>query len=223
MALSPLPGAYSQVTWPGVGDVDDCWVLAPFWALVASRSSTKANLPTVSGFRAAAGVPDVYGRPDGGNNLQALKAILKYFPKSGAYSYVGYAAGFWSRIDKGEVASVSVVSAKLPSTMRHGFLGNHQVCIAKQGTGYYLMNPLQTSGSRPYAITKTQAQVAAFALFGDNKFHAVMIPDHPPVVPVDPTVALLARIAALESTVKDRDATIAALTAKIAAVRNAIL
>jgi hypothetical protein len=219
MALSPLPAAYSQVTWPGVGDIDDCWVLVPFWSLVASRNTTQARLPSVTTFRAKAGVPDL-PTSNGGNNLQALKAVLALYPNSKAYSYVGLAAGFWARVDKGEVASVSVKSSALPLNMRHGFLGNHQVAIAKQGTTYFLMNPLQKTGERPYMVTKAQAEKAAFALYGDGKFHAVMFPDHPPV---DPTLALKAEIAALKASVAAKDATIAALTAKIAAVRNAIL
>lgn len=220
------PTAYSQVTWPGAGDVDDCWVIAPYWALVASRSCTRVQLPTITVFRAAAGVPDVQGKSNGGNNGQALVAIKAIFPKSGAYSYVGLPAGFYDRLKLGQVASVSVNSALLPSSVQFGFLGNHQIAVALDTDGVPLvMNPLQREGAPLLRVSVANLNRAAVGLYGDGKFHAVMIPDHPPVVPpapVDPTIALraeitrlLALVAATQSTVGARDATIAGQKATI--------
>lgn len=228
-----LPSIYSQVTWPGVGDVDDCWVIVPLWCAVASGWRTRAQLPTVTTFRSKAGVPDL-PTSNGGNNLQALKAVKATMPEIPAYSYVGLPAGFYDRLAKGEIASVSVKSSLLPSALRYGFLGNHQIAVAQQGS-YYVMNPLGKMGAPLQVITKAQLNAAAFGLYGDGKFHAVMFPKKPvppPVVdPKDAQIAsLTAQVTSLKaevtnygSVVASKDAIIEKLTAKIASARSALL
>jgi hypothetical protein len=191
MAINPLPGVYNQVSWPGVGDVDDCSVIATFWALVASGHLKRENLPTVAAFRAAAGVPDGPG-PSGITNAQVLTALGRLYPAAKARSFVGGWAAFLLIIGRGEVASLSVRGADLPAALRYGFDGPHQVGLATTpGPSLRLMNPLGPQGTVVPAIPGDALRKAAEALFGDGKFHAVVIPPPP-----DPH---LAQIAALQA------------------------
>lgn len=225
MPISPLPGAFSQKTWPGVGDIDDCWVIATYWALVAAGVTTKAKLPSVAAFRAVAGVPDVTGSADGGTPAQTLKAAKSFYPDAGTYGWVGDLAGFQTRLNAGQVVSLSVKSSLLPAALQYGFAGAHQVAVAKVGATVRLMNPLMADGTQPASISWVDLQRAAGGLYGDSKFHCVWVPMKEAAL--DPHIAeiaaLKAQITALENQLGSRDATIATLTAKIAAVRNAIL
>ena len=228
MPISPLPTSYNQVRWPGVGDVDDCQVIASFWAVVAAGHATKSTLPSVASFRSRAGNPDDPNRADGLTNMQSLQAIKYFWPKAGAYSYVSTEAGFNSALKSGHVASVSVNSAKLPSTMRYGFYGLHQIAVVYVGGKYLVMNPLQPSGTAPQPITFTTLVTAAKALLNDGKVHAVIVPTKPSPTPplppvVDPTAALKAEIAALKVERDEKQKIIDTLTAKITSARNALL
>jgi hypothetical protein len=168
-------GVYNQVTWPGVGDADDCWVIATFWSLVAGGVLSKDQLPSVRAFREAAGVPDRRGKADGGNNAQILRALRKLAPKSGAYLYSSGMSGFVTALKKGYVASVSVRSGMLPKNMQFGFKGAHQISVVAKDGKLYVMNPLAQSGSALMEISEADLRRAAAGLMGDGKVHAVMI------------------------------------------------
>lgn len=168
-------GVYNQVTWPGVGDADDCWVISTFWALVAGGVLNKDQLPSVRAFREAAGVPDRAGRADGGRNTQILRALKKLAPKSGAYLYGGGMSGFIASLKKGYVASLALNSGLLPKNMQFGFKGLHQVSIVAKDGRLYMMNPLAQSGSALMEISEADLRRAAGGFLGDGKVHAVMI------------------------------------------------
>lgn len=212
MAISPLPKVINQRQYPGVGDVDDCNVIVPFWCLIASGERTRETLPSVKAFRAAAGVPDRPGAT-GLTNAQALQAVNKLAPESEAFSFVRNHERFMKHLDRGTVASVSVDSKLLPVDMQYGFTGTHQIGIVrnprKVASGYYLMmNPLAREGSNLVPISRPELERAVYGLFRDGKFHAVMFPDA--IEQVDPKDA---RIAELEKIVN-------MLTLKIAAAKD---
>lgn len=207
------PGVFNEVSWPGAGDppghADDCHPMSDFWALVAAGVLTKAQLPTLTAYRLAAGAPDLPGVTVGMDNVQALAAIKKLVPQARAFSYVGTIDGFKAWTKKGAMASLSVDSGLLPADHRFGFLGSHQVAVADY---FYMMNPLAPSGSAPVFILETDLRRAAEGLHRDGKFHAIIVPPFvppvaPPPAPVDPH---LAEIASLTGQV-------AALTAQLAA------
>jgi len=228
MPISPLPGVFNQVSWPGVGDVDDCQVIAAFWTMVASGWTKRADLPTVSKFRYEAGNPDDPARSDGLNNTESLRAIKRIWPAAGALSYIGDIEGFKLYVrSKGYVASVSVRSSLLPPEFRHGFLGLHQIAIALGTDGPVIMNPLNKGGATAPRIAWSDIRVAAYGVYNDGKVHAVIVPTRPaPVVPVDPHIAeiaaLKAQVAVLTTQVNVLTTTKTALLSKITAAKTAL-
>lgn len=216
---TPLPTAYSQVTWPGVGDVDDCQVIASFWALVASGSSTKAGLPTVTTFRAKAGNPDNPSASDGLTNAESFKAISALYPKARAYRYNGYALNFLNKIKRGEIATLSVRSSKLPPEMQFGFTGLHQIAIGYAGGRFMMMNPLQKQGAKLLVVTASQIAAAARAYLNDNQFHGIMLPG-----PLDTSAAtitaLKTEVAAAKAEATAAKAEVGNLTARIGQIKN---
>lgn len=188
--MTLLPGVFNQTTWPGVGDVDDCQVIASFWAMVASGDIARRDLPSVTAFRAAAGVPDQPGAT-GITNAQALRGIRVYVPR--ALSYVGSYTGFVAWLARGAIATVSVKSSELPAHLRFGFMGNHQVGMAMPDRFLRIMNPLDGGGDVPPTISEDGIRKAAESLFGDGKFHANIIPMRPDTHPAE-IAALVAKI-----------------------------
>lgn len=171
----PSLGVYNQIRWPGVGDADDCWVIATFWVLVATGVMTRDQLPSVSAYRSAAGVVDRRGRSDGGSNSDTMKALRRVAPRAVAKLYSGGFAGFKQLLAKGYIASLSVNSGRLPGYLQFGFKGAHQVAIVLQGGKFYVMNPLAQQGSALLPISEADLMKAAYALLGDHRVHAVLI------------------------------------------------
>lgn len=167
-------GVFSQISWPGVGDVDDCWIIATYWALVATGVMTREQLPSIYEFREAAGRPDKPG-PSGGNNGNLITALNKLAPEADVRRFSGSLASFTKQLKLGYVASLSLDSGRLPKYLQFGFTGNHQVSVYYQGGKFYIMNPLAKSGSGLLPITASALQFAAGGLFGDGQFHAVLI------------------------------------------------
>lgn len=173
MAGSSL-GVFNQGAWSGVGDVDECWIIATYWALVASGVMRRQDLPTIREFREAAGKPDKKG-PTGGNNKNLMLALKTLIPQADAQIFVGGIAAFTKALQRGYVASLSVLSAALPKHLRFGFEGSHQVSIYYKAGKFYLANPLAKEGSALVEISAADLLRAAAALFRDNKLHAVLI------------------------------------------------
>ena len=198
MSVSPLPGVFNQGSWPGVGDWDECFALSAYWALVASGYMTRAQLPSIAAFRAAAGVPDAPGST-GATNAQALRAIKTLTPQSGAFAFdsASYdALATW--LAKGAVASVTVRSSALPARLQFGFAGIHQVDLV---AGLLLMNPLDQSGHALRPIARAEFGHAAHAYLADGKIHAIVFPE----------VRFLGEIRALAKRVADLTAQLATL------------
>ena len=165
--------AVSQVHWPGVGDIDDCAVIATFYAAMAS-GFPKASLPTVAEFRKAAGRPDAPGAT--GLSQPAVWAGVMGTALAGQ-SPVNLSTRDWSIIVNhlrgGHQLSVALDTRKLPVAMRCGFLGWHRCGASFDGSRFRLMNPLQDDGDAPFVITLAQLQTA---MVDDGWYLAVSFP-----------------------------------------------
>lgn len=167
-------GVFNQASWSGVGDVDECWIIATYWPLVAAGVMTRDQLPSIAAFRRAAGRPDKKG-PSGGNNDDLLKALKVFAPTADIKSFDGTLNAFSKQLAFGYIASVSLLSKYLPAYLRFGFDGAHQVSIFLQSGKFYLMNPLAKEGSALIQISGADLAKASGALFGDSHIHAVLI------------------------------------------------
>ena len=216
--MSLLPGVFNQVSWPGVRfdgqpDVDECWIVASYWAIVAAGWRNKTQLPTIFAFRAACSNPDKPG-PTGGTNDDIIRAVRQTMPDVALVSYAGTGDGFieWTKT-KGAIASLVVSSALLPAELQFGFKGIHQIGVAwLDDTGLVVMNPLDASGHAPRKIERADLAAAAKGFLNDGLWHAVIVKSAPP----DPH---LAQIALLKGTLDD---TTQRLQGAIAARDNAL-
>lgn len=167
-------GVFNQASWYGVGDVDECWIIATYWALVAAGVMRREDLPTIKQFRDAAGRPDLPG-PSGGNNKNLMLALKTLVPQAEAKLFIGGLSSFTKALANGYIASLSVLSSRLPAYLQFGFKGSHQVSVYYQGGKYYVANPLAKEGSGLVEISAAALRLAAGSLFGDGEFHAVLI------------------------------------------------
>lgn len=158
-----LPKAISQVGYPGAGDVDDCWVVATVWAAKAAGETFQ---PTVSQFRAWAQNPDRPG-PTGGTLDHIMRGARAAWPDHTIRRYRSTDwDGFISLLKAGWTASLAVRSSALPTNLRFGFLGLHQIGVAYQDGQYWVMNPLQSNGADPIAISGADLRRAARGFIG---------------------------------------------------------
>lgn len=157
-------GALSQRTYPGVRDIDDCWVVASIWA-VRYQTHQISNLPSCTTFRAAAGNPDDPYRSDGGNAVQINQAVDRLWPTVPNILYRSTDwAGFVRHLKSGASATVATLSSKLPSNLRFGFYGPHQIAVVYRGGAFYAMNPLQANGAGLIRISETALRTAVKAV-----------------------------------------------------------
>jgi hypothetical protein len=176
-----LPGVFSQRSWPGAGDVDDCWVVATIWAAVAADPA--AVRPSVTTFRAAAGDPDD-GVTDGGSLDEVIRGARKVWPALPVRPFASADFdAFLAAVRSGSPASLAVWAGKLPAGLRFGFLRAHQVGIGWDA-GLWLMNPLATSGARPLAISASALKTAAVAPeLGYGGLRAALFDEEPAMIP----------------------------------------
>ena len=183
--MTALPPAISQVGYPGAGDIDDCWAVASIWAAHAADPAIK--LPTVPAFRAAAHNPDKPG-PTAGDLSQIVHASVALWPDLPvlAYSSLDW-SGFAGKVKAGSVASLAVASSRLPSYLRFGFLGAHQVGVIWWLGEFFVMNPLMHDGDTPMAITEPYLETAARGADKGWVLAALYQPVEAPVQVTDPT------------------------------------
>jgi hypothetical protein len=157
-------GALSQRTYPGVRDIDDCWVVASIWA-VRYQTHQISNLPSCPTFRAAAGNPDDPYRSDGGNAKQIHQAVDRLWPtvQSILYQSMDW-DGFVRHLKAGASATVATLSSRLPSNLRFGFYGPHQIAVVYRMGAFYAMNPLQPNGSPLIKISESALKAAVKAV-----------------------------------------------------------
>lgn len=206
---------FSQRTWPGVGDIDDCWVLSAIQC--ANAVAPWLPLLTSPEFRAFAGDPDD-GRDDGGNVADITKGARAAWPKLAPYlkslSGVPFATVL-AGLQQERPLSACVVSAKLPD--RYGFAGLHQITVHHRPGALYVSNPLAPDRSKPTLIRAAQLEAAMLA-YGNGKCYGVLFPTideafttHPLYRPADDGIT--------QATV---DAATRPLLSRIAAARQAL-
>jgi hypothetical protein len=155
----------SQVYYFGVGDIDECSIIASFWA--ARQAGFTGRLPTIRQFRTAAGVPDRPG-PTGLTNAQVYQGLTRTGMSAGA-AILGRGttwSDFTSKMSAGVSASVALLSAALPVGYRYGFQGAHRVGLTWDKGQWYIANPLAPEGSGPQAISEQALKRAVLAMSG---------------------------------------------------------
>jgi hypothetical protein len=168
-----LLGVISQKTFPGVGNIDDCWVIAPFWA--AKEADRSLQLPTVEAFREAADSPDDFEAVNGGGDDEIIKAVNRLWPHFSARRFRNRDFdGLVDEVRAGATASVGVLSEKLAKSFGH--VGGHQIGVAWDGKDLRVANPLAPNGSVPTVISARKLRDAAFALHGGARIAAVVFP-----------------------------------------------
>jgi hypothetical protein len=167
----------SQRSYPGVGDIDDCWVVATVWAAASSRPTIA--YPTTTTFRRFAGVPDLPG-PTGGNIDACNRGADACWPTlSNILVKSSNFATIQTLINEGRPASVSLNSAYLPARLRYNFYGLHQVGIHRPSRygAIYCMNPLAPGGTTPRTISWDELQLAMVKLVdSDTPYRALFFP-----------------------------------------------
>ena len=145
-----LPGTFTQRSWPGAGDVDDCWVVATIWSAVAREPS--AWRPTVTQFRELAGDPDD-GDRDGGSLAEVIRGARAAWPRLPIDRFESADVDeLADRVAHGAVASIAVWCGALPAELQYGFRFAHQGGLAWDGRDLVFMNPLARSGEPPRRI-----------------------------------------------------------------------
>lgn len=162
--MTLLLSVLNQAKYPGAGAIiDDCWAVATIWAYRAATGAT--ILPTITAFRAAAGKPDVPGKVVGGNIADIMRAVGVLWPDEPVTEWAHPDwDGFAALVRAGGIASLAVSSALLPTALRYGFLGAHQVGVVYEGGQWLVANPLAPQGSAPQAITEPLLSLAARAV-----------------------------------------------------------
>lgn len=163
----------SQITYFGVGDIDECAIIASFWA--ARQAGFTGRLPTISEFRRVAGRPDRPGST-GMHNSQIWKGVLGTGLGVGATQLKSGTtwSSFLQQMRIGAAASVSIVSGALPTGYRYGYQGRHQVGLVWENGQWYIADPLAPDGSGPIAISEAALKKAIFAYSGLNKVTGVL-------------------------------------------------
>ncbi len=184
----------SQRTWPGVGDLDDCWVLSILQCVLACLSW--AHLPGTTAVRKAAGDPDD-GKADGGNIAEIIRAAAALWPVlEGKLTPIrgGTPAALRAAVRAGRPASVALMLDKLPPALRYNGGSAtpvaHQVTLAQAGDQLLLANPLKAMG-QPWDVVTWAQVVPAIRAYGNGAVFAVLFPTSAAMAPYAPGVAEL--------------------------------
>lgn len=155
MTLLPV---LSQRTYPGAGDIDDCWCVASIWAAASSKPTIV--YPTITTFRKYAEKPDLPG-PTGGNIFDINKAADAIWPTLPNYLEVtSRYDDIKEHIKAGRPGTVSLDSAALPDRLQYNFIGKHQVGVQMIADKLYCMNPLAPANTTPGRISYAELEVA---------------------------------------------------------------
>jgi len=165
----------SQKTLAGVGDWDECWIAATYTAV--RYSYPKTPLPSVTAFRAAANNPDRPG-PTGGTLTDIMEGVTTYWPELGVREFRRNSwDNFTAYLKAGWVASVGVLSSRLPSALRYGFEGYHQIAVQYLNGDYWLCNPLASTGTLPQKVSEGALKAAVLSFTGSSSVAAVLFPN----------------------------------------------
>lgn len=152
-------GVFSQKFWRGVGDIDDCAVLAVLACI--HGCAPWLTLPGVTAYRDAAGNPDDPNSPDGLTIGQSVQAITKLWPKIAPLLTASKGTGTWAdfiaSLKAGRCAVASVYSASMATS--GGLPIRHSVSVYWNGS-LRLVNPLRAPHSLGTVITETALKKA---------------------------------------------------------------
>lgn len=187
---------FDQRTWPGAGDVDDCWVVSALQAM--NVTSPWLRLIGVPKFREAAGRPDHPNQADGGNLHAIRTGLVGVYPQLSGHVKSHAAVSFQelrTTAAAGHPLSVSIISGALPTSLRFGFSGAHQVTIVVKNGKVLFANPLARAQSRWVRVSWAAIRPAVLAygharrgrdccyfvsLPTDNEAQAIWKPDDTP-------------------------------------------
>ena len=166
---------FSQTTWPGIGDIDDCWVLASLQAVHAVAPWLR--LPGVKKFREEANRPDSPTHPDPGDEHDMARALRRLYPDLPIEVVAGGDfPEFAAKVESGRPAALIVRSSDLPDDLQHGFKEIHAITVAfDDELGWVVANPLAKAHSKPEQIKKN-ALAKAIDGFDKKRVHAVLMP-----------------------------------------------
>ena len=161
--MSDLYPTINQLVYWGIGDYNECSIIAAYWA--ARAAGFTGTLPTIAAFKQAAGVTgQVMGHSAaqiGSGLIGTSLAVMKPLVMQGATW-----AEFASAIKAGGTASVSVLSSLLPNELRFGFYGTHSIGVTYAGGSWYVANPLAPDKSKPLAISEAALKTAVEGFSG---------------------------------------------------------
>ncbi len=174
--MADWPKVRSQIGFPGAGNVDDCWVVATVWAATAFREDI--HQPDVPEFRRHAGDPDDPNHADGGSLDEMVRGARGVWPGVRVERYDGAWTGLRDRVKTGRPASLAVRASHLPSSMRFGFTGAHQIGVGWDAdrTTFVVANPLAPNESKPKAIDAAVLRDAAKAMPFGGRVQATIFP-----------------------------------------------
>lgn len=208
MTMDPMvsTGAFHQASWPGAGDVDDCWAVADLQGVHAVAPWLR--LVTIPIYRAAAGNPDQPG-PTGGSIADSRRALRALYPSlqveiHGDQDALTY-AGLLAKVKANRPASVAVLSGALPPALQYGFAGKHRILVFWDGAKLRILNPLQVAHKRADDIG-VDALRAAVQAYG-SPVKAVIFPSPDQAFETHPLLA--SRIAKATAPLQARLAQIA--------------
>jgi hypothetical protein len=167
-----LSMVFNQIAWPGVGkgDYDDCWVLSSIQCVHAVAPWLR--LPSSRAFRKAAGDPDD-GYRDGGTLGEIVKGVETMWPRYFNGHLTQRRGASWQTfvedVELERPVSVATISAKLPTRLQFGFGGYHQISVAKNAKGDWLVaNPLAPVYSRWVKVQPAEMKAAVMS-YGRDK------------------------------------------------------
>lgn len=160
----------SQKFWPGVGDIDDCWVLSGIMMVFAVFPWL--HLPGTKAFRAAAGDPDDT-LSDGGSQEEIIRGIRKTWPNV-ASLFRQHDHASWNELvgdlGQGRHLSIAFDSSLLPPDLQFGFKGYHRANVAMQPGGrIFFGNPLADAYDRWIEIDNVNVIRDAVMAYGKAK------------------------------------------------------
>ena len=169
---------FSERTWPGAGDLDECWVMSALQCVNAS--APWLYLPNSDVFRHAAGDPDD-GHRDGGSIAEIVKGVTTLYPEFKGNLTVLRGESFATlkrQAASGRPVSVALSAAKLPDKIRHG-TGNvaHQCTVVLKPDGRVLFaNPMAPMGSKWDNVDWNDLRPAILD-YGNGKVFGIAFPD----------------------------------------------
>ena len=181
---------FSQRTWTGAGDLDDCWVVSALQCV--NVVAPWLHLVTVPTFRQAAGDPDD-GKDDGGKIAEIRLGVRTLYPDfEGRMDALRAVAPSVLRAEasKGRPLSVALMLDQLPARLQYGAKGAiaHQSTIVAKGDRLLFANPLAPMGSRWDDVAWSDV-LPAIRAYGNGSCYAVAFPTQAELAPFYPGVA----------------------------------